>query len=83
MMTVDHVGVHLTHCCSIHGCKYGDPDCPVETLAMDTDYICEDCWDWDDRDLPTVEESNTWWNLLTDGQKQRIHNEHKHLKVRE
>jgi hypothetical protein len=21
--------VHLTHCCAIHGCKYGDDDCPV------------------------------------------------------
>jgi len=22
---------HLSHCCYIHGCKYGDKDCPVET----------------------------------------------------
>lgn len=22
-------GVHETHCCEDHGCKYGDVDCPV------------------------------------------------------
>jgi hypothetical protein len=30
MAEVDKRGVHLTHCCAIHGCKYGDDDCPVE-----------------------------------------------------
>lgn len=24
----DH-GVHASHCCAVHGCKYGDKDCPV------------------------------------------------------
>lgn len=23
-------GVHITHCCFEHGCKYGDNECPVE-----------------------------------------------------
>ncbi len=27
---VDDYGVHNTHCCRRHGCKYGDNDCPVE-----------------------------------------------------
>lgn len=28
-------GVHLTHCCPIHGCKYGAPDCPVATFIAE------------------------------------------------
>ena len=27
-----NVGVHQTHCCVVHGCKYGDEDCPVVTV---------------------------------------------------
>ena len=22
-------GIHEEHCCILHGCKYGDDDCPV------------------------------------------------------
>ena len=36
--------VHVTHCCLIHGCKYGDDeDCPVASGKMEQFYICEDC----------------------------------------
>jgi hypothetical protein len=43
MMEVDHIGVHRTHCCVLHGCKYGDKDCPVANEVIKQDYLCEDC----------------------------------------
>lgn len=36
-------GVHVNHCCIIHGCKYGDEDCPVERGKVKQAYLCEDC----------------------------------------
>ncbi len=36
-------GVHRTHCCILHGCKYGDNDCPVYTGIIKQDHPCEDC----------------------------------------
>jgi hypothetical protein len=44
-------GVHRTHCCSKHGCKYGDADCPVAIELIKQDYDCESCsWDkYDDK----------------------------------
>lgn len=41
--SVDKEGVHRTHCCVAHGCKYGDRDCPVETGRIKQDYTCEYC----------------------------------------
>lgn len=38
-----NIGVHRTYCCKFHGCKYGDPDCPVENGVIEQDYPCEDC----------------------------------------
>jgi len=38
-----HDGVHRTHCCWLHGCKYGDKDCPVVTGEIKQEYPCEDC----------------------------------------
>lgn len=35
--------VHTTHCCRKCGCKYFDPDCPVELGVMEAEYDCEDC----------------------------------------
>lgn len=40
---MNNLGVHQTHCCSIHGCKYGDEDCPVVRGVIIQDYPCEDC----------------------------------------
>jgi len=40
-------GVHRTHCCSKHGCKYGDADCPVAIGLIKQDYDCESCLDDD------------------------------------
>lgn len=36
-------GVHRTHCCLLHGCKYGDEDCPVVNKRVRQAYPCEDC----------------------------------------
>lgn len=35
--------VHATHCCKWHGCKYGDPDCPVVAGKVKQKYLCEEC----------------------------------------
>ncbi len=39
-------GVHITHCCARHGCKYGQGltgQCPVVGGRADQMYVCE--WD--------------------------------------
>lgn len=35
--------VHTEHCCVIHGCKYGDDDCPVQTRQKRQSCLCESC----------------------------------------
>lgn len=35
--------VHTEHCCVIHGCKYRDDDCPVETEKLIQSFPCESC----------------------------------------
>lgn len=45
--------VHLAHCCAIHGCKYGDPKCPVVNGQMLQKYLCEEC----------SNVRNTWTNI--------------------
>jgi len=32
-----------SHCCAIHGCKYGYDDCPVFAQKVKQEYLCEDC----------------------------------------
>ena len=50
-------GVHETHCCKKHGCKYGYEDCPVELGLTKQDYACEhsdymdDCLSLDEIDV--------------------------------
>lgn len=39
----DDTGVHASHCCVRHGCKYGDEDCPVVIGKVAQMYDCEDC----------------------------------------
>lgn len=39
----DNTGVHASHCCKQHGCKYSDEDCPVESGAVAQMYACETC----------------------------------------
>jgi hypothetical protein len=40
---IDKTGVHRTHCCSRHGCKYGEDNCPVVTGEVIQEYPCEYC----------------------------------------
>jgi len=37
-----YVSVHDAHCCPIHGCKYGDEDCPV-VMGLEQGLGCESC----------------------------------------
>ena len=41
---MSNIGVHASHCCKWHGCKYGDPDCPVVSGEVKQEYLCEDCY---------------------------------------
>ena len=34
---------HKTHCCIVHGCKYGADDCPVVSREITQEYPCETC----------------------------------------
>lgn len=44
-MRVKNIGAHITHCCIIHGCKYGDKDCPVVNAEYQQEFLCELCHD--------------------------------------
>lgn len=40
------IGVHVAHCCFMHGCKYGDDEdggCPVATGEYKQETPCEYC----------------------------------------
>ena len=43
MEIINRDGVHTTHCCMRHGCKYGAVDCPVEAGTVAQAYTCEQC----------------------------------------
>ena len=56
-----NIGVHQTHCCIIHGCKYGQKDCPVTNAEVKQTYLCEDCDDYfipvrEGKHIPTPQE---------------------------
>jgi len=34
---------HATHCCIIHGCKYGESDCPVAAGIEPQKHPCRTC----------------------------------------
>jgi len=42
-MKADKIGVHRAHCCRLHGCKYGDEDCPVAKGEVNQFFPCEAC----------------------------------------
>ena len=56
MFKPDPDGVHIHHCCLIHGCKYGQMSghpCPVSTGVKKQAYRCEYCDDeWESRGKP-------------------------------
>lgn len=37
------IGVHKTHCCLRHGCKYASANCPVENGSIIQEGPCESC----------------------------------------
>lgn len=43
--TSQRIGVHMGHCCSRHGCKYCDADCPVTNRRSPQEFLCEFCED--------------------------------------
>ena len=48
-------GVHQSHCCKKHGCKYGNENCPVENGSIEQDTPCERCrTDDEDVDAATI-----------------------------
>jgi len=42
-MIINNIDVHKSHCCSEHGCKYGDDLCPVVLGKVIQEFPCEDC----------------------------------------
>ncbi len=60
------IGVHASHCCKWHGCKYGDPDCPVANGDVEQEYLCADCyWELGEEEyirkqLIRIEEIKKW-----------------------
>lgn len=36
-------GVHAQHCCTRHGCKYGNPECPVVRGRVAQEVPCSEC----------------------------------------
>lgn len=52
-MNENKIGVHTSHCCEVHGCKYGESDCPVENGKYEQEYPCESCDE--DNDIPIIE----------------------------
>ena len=51
----DDYKVHTSHCCVIHGCKYGDKDCPVVNKKILQKYPCQEC------DKPSLDDN---WRLI-------------------
>ena len=41
-------GVHVSHCCVLHGCKYAEGTCPVWAALLTQEHPCEDCVDHSD-----------------------------------
>jgi hypothetical protein len=37
------IRVHQSHCCALHGCKYGDKDCPVIIRLVIQTSTCDSC----------------------------------------
>ena len=45
-MNARKILIHSAHCCVMHGCKYGDEDCPVVSLNIEQSYPCEECYEF-------------------------------------
>jgi len=63
----EQYGVHATHCCKRHGCKYGNENCPVELGLVKQEYGCEQGDDFDeDCFLTDREENDKRWKDVID-----------------
>ena len=40
---MSEVGDHAYNCCIVHGCKYGDNNCPVTIGIIRQKHICATC----------------------------------------
>jgi hypothetical protein len=60
----DALGVHVEHCCLIHGCKYSADDCPVVDGTVTQEYPCELCGDESDAAdrlvIDAIRDRNQW-----------------------
>ena len=62
----DSIGVHASHCCKWHGCKYGDEDCPVVLGQVEQLYTCEYCdvlfedEEWHRSAVKQIDEIKAW-----------------------
>ena len=59
-----NVGVHQTHCCLTHGCKYGNEECPVISGEVVQTYPCEECHNMTEETKPTASQTMTKIALL-------------------
>jgi hypothetical protein len=61
------IGVHQTHCCIRHYCKYGKTDCPVVTGAVVQEHPCEFCDEENDGEaaISVIERIRTALNMDT------------------
>jgi len=44
-----------SHCCILHGCKYGHEDCPVCLGVVKQGYLCEYCKDFIFNEAQSIE----------------------------
>ena len=65
--------VHTEHCCKLHGCKYGDKDCPVVLDIQKQSYLCERC----EEDLVDAQGlTEYYFSLLSDEERSNIMNQY-------
>jgi hypothetical protein len=72
----NNYGVHQSHCCYVHGCKYGDNDCPVVSGEVGQSYTCESCESYDRKEKKyktfspeELARAEEWWSNLSDKHK--------------
>lgn len=68
-----------SHCCTLHGCKYGYDDCPVVLGTVEQENYCEF-----DQSLKDLQESQKWldkqfehWSKINDRKTKEVLAEHR------
>lgn len=59
-------GVHEYHCCSMHGCKYGDDECPVYAKQIKQMYLCEYCSEVGFDSISDIHEYEKYVDIIED-----------------